>query len=124
MPAAIFANAIFAYDHQKSLIMCSVIGGLGNVLFDLLLIPHWGATGSAVATLLAQIASNSYLWYTMKKLNRFSILPRIRRIFVAGACMAAVTALLLLAHINIALNIAFFWNRLLRDPPLIKRTAS
>jgi len=37
----IIGNAIFAYDHQKSLIVCSAIGGVGNVIFDLLLIPHW-----------------------------------------------------------------------------------
>ena len=81
----VISNAIFAYDHQKSLIVSSVIGGLGNVLFDLLLIPHWGMAGSAVATLMASILSNAYLWYAMKKLNRFSVLPRIRKIFVAGA---------------------------------------
>ena len=47
----IIGNAVFAYDHQKSLIVCSVIGGVGNVVFDLLLIPRWGMDGSAVATL-------------------------------------------------------------------------
>jgi O-antigen/teichoic acid export membrane protein len=101
----VIANAIFAYDHQKSLIISSAIGGFGNVLFDLLLIPRWGIAGSAVATLIAQILSNSYLWYAMNKLNRFHILPRLRKIVVAGALMAAVTALLSSAGINIILNI-------------------
>jgi PST family polysaccharide transporter len=102
----IIGNAIFAYDHQKSLIICSAIGGIGNVAFDLLLIPRWGIAGSAVATLLAQILSNSYLWYAMKKINRFSMLPRIRKVFVAGALMAAVTALMYAGHVNIIANIA------------------
>jgi O-antigen/teichoic acid export membrane protein len=101
----IISNGIFAYDHQKSLIVASAIGGFGNVLFDLLLIPHWGMAGSAVATLFAQILSNSYLWYALKKLNRFHILPRLKKIIVASFLMAAVTVLLSAAHVNIILNI-------------------
>jgi O-antigen/teichoic acid export membrane protein len=121
----VISNAIFAYDHQKSLIISSLIGGLGNVLFDLLLIPHWGMAGSAVATLLASILSNAYLWYAMRKLNRFSVLARIRKIFVAGAVMAAITALLLAAHINVILNIAisgaaYFAILLLFKEPLLR----
>jgi PST family polysaccharide transporter len=103
--ATIIASAIFAYDHQKSLIICSVLGGVGNVLFDLLLIPHLGMAGSAVATLLAQIVSNSYLWYIMKKINPFSILPKIGKICAAGAGMAAATVLMQAIHANIIVNI-------------------
>lgn len=102
----VIANGIFAYDQQKVLIICSAIGGIGNVLFDLLLIPHWGMAGSAVATLLAQILSNSYLWYAMKKINQFHILSQIRKILVAGMLMAAVTALLFAIHTNTIVNIA------------------
>jgi O-antigen/teichoic acid export membrane protein len=103
--SAVVSNAIFAYDHQKSLIVCSAIAGASNVIFDLLLIPHWGIAGSAVATLIAQVLSNAYLWHSMKKLNNFRILPRIRKIAVAGACMSAVTLLLFAAHMGVVLNI-------------------
>lgn len=103
---SVIGNAVFAYDHQKSLIICSVLGGVGNLVFDLLLIPRWGMNGSAVATLLAQILSNAYLWYTMNKLNRFHVFSRIRKILVAGVLMAAVTILLATAHMNVVLNVA------------------
>ena len=66
-PTAVISNAIFAYNHQKSLIITSAIGGAANVAFDLLLIPRFGITGSAVATLIAQGLSNWYLWHMMKK---------------------------------------------------------
>jgi PST family polysaccharide transporter len=102
----IISNGIFAYDHQKSLIICSVIGGVGNVVFDLLFIPHWGMTGSAVATLIAQILSNSYLWYTMKKLNRFHVFPHLWRPIAAGALMAISTWLMAAIGTEIVLNIA------------------
>ena len=61
---------------------------------------------STIATLIAQILSNGYLWYAMKKLNRFHVLPRIRKVIVAGALMAALTALMYTAHVNIIANIA------------------
>ena len=102
----IIANAVFAYDHQKSLIVFSAIGGVGNVILDLLLIPHWGMAGSAVATLLAQILSNSYLWYAMKKLNQFYVVSRLKKITVAGALMAAVTILLSAVGMSVIPNIA------------------
>ncbi len=102
----IFANAIFSYDRQKSLIAASVIGGAANVVFDLLFIPHWGIAGSAVATLCAQILTNSYLWYAANKLNRVHVLRGIKKITIAGISMAAVTALLFAAHVNVLLNIA------------------
>jgi O-antigen/teichoic acid export membrane protein len=103
---SVVASGIFAYDHQKNLIISSAIAGVGNVLFDLALIPHWGMVGSAVATLIAQILGNTYLWYAMKKLNPFSILPQLGRIIGAGAAMAVVTILLYLAGVEVMINIA------------------
>jgi O-antigen/teichoic acid export membrane protein len=102
---SVVATGIFAYDHQKNLIISSAIAGVGNVLFDLILIPHWGMAGSAVATLIAQILGNTYLWYAMKKLNPFSVLPQLGRIIGAGAAMAVVTILLSMAGVNVLVNI-------------------
>ncbi len=103
--ANIVGGAIFAYDHQKSLIVSSAIGGIANVLLDLLLIPHWGMEGSAIATLFSQIFSNTYLWYAMKKLNNFSIFDGAKKIIVSGVIMALATTLLWLAGINVVINI-------------------
>jgi O-antigen/teichoic acid export membrane protein/lipid II:glycine glycyltransferase (peptidoglycan interpeptide bridge formation enzyme)/uncharacterized membrane protein (UPF0127 family) len=97
-PGGVISVAIFAYDHQKALINASIIGGVSNVLFDLILIPRYGITGSAVATLIAQTLNNAYLWYVMKKINHFEVLPRLKKITFASAVIAATSALLLLAH--------------------------
>lgn len=78
--SGIVSSGIFSYDHQKNLILFSAIGGVANVVFDVLLIPRWGIAGSSVATLLAQILSNTYLWYAMKKLNHFQILSHLPKI--------------------------------------------
>lgn len=102
---SVIASGIFAYDHQKNLIISSTIAGIGNVIFDLIFIPHWGIAGSAVATLIAQILGSGYLWHAMKKLNSFSILPRLGRILGAGAAMAMVTILLSIAGVETITNI-------------------
>jgi O-antigen/teichoic acid export membrane protein len=102
---SIVASGIFAYDHQKNLIISSAIAGAANVLFDILLIPRWGMTGSAVATLIAQILGNTYLWYAMKKLNPFSVFPQLGRIIGAGVAMAVVTILLSMAGVAVLVNI-------------------
>jgi O-antigen/teichoic acid export membrane protein len=102
---SVVATGIFAYDHQKNLIISSAIAGVSNVLFDLILIPRWGITGSAFATLIAQVLGNAYLWYAMKKLNPFSVFPRLGRIFGAGLAMAVVTIALSTAGIELVLNI-------------------
>ena len=102
---SVVAGGIFAYDHQKNLIISSAIAGVGNVLFDIIFIPHWGMAGSAVATLIAQILGNAYLWYAMKKLNPFSVFPRLGRLIGAGAAMAVVTILLSTTGVEVVVNI-------------------
>ena len=104
-PAAVISNAIFAYDHQKSLIVASAIGGVGNVILDIALIPHFGIAGSAIATLIAQIASNAYLWSAMKKINYFEVLPKLGKVALAGILMGLASFALLAIHTEIIVNI-------------------
>ena len=104
-PGGVISLAIFAYDKQKTLITASVIGAVANVGFDLILIPRFGMTGSAWATLIAQILNNVYLWYVMKRINYFSVLSRLKKMIVAGILMTAVSALLLFLHVHVVLNI-------------------
>ena len=103
--ATIVINALFAYERQKSLIVSSALGGATNVILDLALIPLFGITGSAVATLVAQAVNNGYLWHAMKKVNRFTVFSRLKKICAAGIAMAAITLGLLYAHVNVAVNI-------------------
>lgn len=105
-PAAIVSSAIFAYDRQRNLIVSSAIAGVSNVVLDLLFIPPFGIAGSAVATLIAQVLSNAYLWYAMKKINNFSVMPGLKKIIIAGVIMTAATATLFSLGINVMVNIA------------------
>jgi PST family polysaccharide transporter len=100
-PGGVIGVALFAYDRQRVLINASIIGGVANVLFDLILIPRYGITGSAVATLIAQTLNNAYLWYEMKKVNDFRILHRLKKITAAAAITAIVSGLMIFAHAHI-----------------------
>lgn len=66
-PAAIITNATLALDQQKNFIVFSALGAFGNIILDILLIPTYGITGSAVATVLTQIIANAFTWYKLKK---------------------------------------------------------
>lgn len=104
-PLAIVSTAMFAYDRQKSLINSSIIGGTLNVALDLAFIPMFGMAGSAVATLIAQAGSNWYLWSTMKKINYFTILGRIKNILLAGALMGLATFIFAATGMNLIANV-------------------
>jgi len=123
-PGSIIVNAIFAYGHQRSLIIASALGGISNVLFDLLFIPRWGIAGSAVATLLAHILSNGYLWYAMREIVYFEVLPHLGKIIAGGGVVAVTTALLALIHVHVLIDIVisaavyFMVLRILREPIL------
>lgn len=105
-PASVIAAAVFVHNHQKGLIISSAIAGVANVAFDLLFIPRWGITGSAFATLLAQALSNWYLWHMMNKINPFSVVPKLTKVFLAGAVMAITTLFLLAIHTEVLVNVA------------------
>ncbi len=104
-PATVIANAVFIYNRQKSLIVTSAIAGVMNIVFDLILIPPFGMAGSAIATLIAQGASNWYLWSTLKKINYFEVLPRLGKAAAAGVIMGLATALLVATGLNIFVTI-------------------
>lgn len=105
-PAVVISSAVFAHNHQKSLIVTSAIGGVANVAFDLLLIPRFGITGSAVATLGALALSNWYLWRMMKKINYFEIVPSLGKVAIAGVVMGIATLALFAAGVNVIVNVA------------------
>ncbi len=105
-PAVILSNAIFSYDKQKALIVYSIIGGVFNVIFDLLLIPPFGIAGSAWATFFAQFLSNAYLWTIMKRTNDFQILPHLKKIIAATFIMAIFVIGFLALRLNVVLIIA------------------
>jgi O-antigen/teichoic acid export membrane protein len=121
-PATFISNAVFAYDEQRSLIISSAIGGIMNVVLDLAFIPKFGIVGSAVATLIAQMLSNAYLWHKMKSINYFTIVPRLKKVAVAGVVMGVTTVALFFLGTQVVVNVLvsavvyILMLKLLKDP--------
>lgn len=125
-PASIIINALFAYEHQRSLVVSSALGGVVNVGLDLAFIPFWGIAGSAIATLIAQAVNNGYLWWAMKKVNPFSVMGRLGKVAVASVIMAVGSAIFLMLGMNVIVNVIictciyFLVLRIFREPLLVE----
>lgn len=103
--AVIFNNIIFVYNKQKMLIFYGAIGGVLNVVFDLLLIPKFGINGSAVATLLSSIIADSYLWYIAWKIVGFNWNLGMGKIFLSALGSAAFLYAILKLGVHIVIAI-------------------
>lgn len=61
---------ILAEGKQKYLTGINVVGAVANVVFNLLLIPYWGAIGAAVASLVTQFFTNVIIGFIFKPIRR------------------------------------------------------
>ena len=106
-PGVLFGNAIFCYDKQKSLIGYFLLGALGNVLFNFLLIPLWGINGAALSTIGTQIISNGFSWRKMKQINNFHTLRYLFKIIIAALLMSLLVWGLNILGVNFFINLFF-----------------
>ena len=83
-PLVLLSNAIFAHNKQRSLAQAYSLGILANILFNLLLIPKFGAVGAAVATLVSTGTITIFIWRKLKITNDFEILPNLKKPFFAA----------------------------------------
>ncbi len=100
----IVGNTIFAHDKQRIFIFSTGTGAIMNVVLDLLLIPTYGIAGSAVATIIAQIATNSINWMFLQKI--YNLRLHLGRTFLATAVMAVVVYLMNSVGIHILATVA------------------
>lgn len=103
-PGILITNAIFAYDKQKSFVGFTSFGLLSNIIFNYLLIPKYGIEGSAIATIISQLVSHTFILFKMKRINYFTILPHLKKIIFAAAIMAAFALTAKYVGINFWLN--------------------
>lgn len=86
-PGSIINNGIFAFGKQKQLLIAFAIGGIGNVILNLVLIPRFGIAGSAAATIVTQFLSNGFTFFAMQRIARFTSFGLVTRIAPAGIIM-------------------------------------
>jgi O-antigen/teichoic acid export membrane protein len=105
--ALVLSNAVFAFNQQKKLTINTAIGASINVFGDIIFVPLFGMTGSALVTLVAQTASMAYLWHTIYTLLPFSITKKISNILFATIGMSASLLVFLALNIPVIIIIIF-----------------
>jgi len=104
-PGTIVGNTLFSWNLQKRLMLATGLAALSNVILDLLLIPLFGISGSAVATLVSQIISNGITWVSLKKEIDFKIFKHVFPLIVSIISMSVVSLVLSSLGIHVILNI-------------------
>ena len=104
-PSAVLGNLIMAYNQQKRLVKYVTIGSLSNVVFNTLLIPSFGITGSAIATLISQFAYYTPIWIKIKQISNFYTLRYLKKITVTAIIMGLFSYVLNNFGLNVIINI-------------------
>lgn len=104
-PGTIVGNTLFSWNLQKRLMLATGLAALSNVILDLLLIPLFGISGSAVATLVSQIVSNGITWFSLKKEIDFKIFRHLSPLIISVISMSVVSLGLSILNIHVILNI-------------------
>jgi len=90
--ALIFAYALTASHNQIKDLWSNLSGALLNVVLNLLLIPKFGYTGAAIATLLSWIVFSLLQYYFVRPvIGRFSLFRLLRIPFFAACVMGLFT---------------------------------
>lgn len=109
-PGIFIGNAIFALDEQKLFVWFLTLGAIGNAVLNYLLLPRWGITGAAIATIIAQLLANGFTWWHLRKKTGFRTLPYLPRIIIASLLMG------LLVYLLDRAGLPVIWNLVLSFP--------
>jgi O-antigen/teichoic acid export membrane protein len=89
-PNLILSNVIFVKNLQKKFIIATAVGVVVNVLFNLYLIPRYGAVGAAISTGVCQFFIMAINWQMLKRYFTFSVVPKLDNIVFASFVMAII----------------------------------
>lgn len=104
-PGAILGNLIMAHNQQKQLVKYVIIGSASNVIFNVLLIPFFGISGAAIATLISQFAYFTPIWIRIKQTSNFYTIHHLKKIIAGAIIMGIFSFLLNKSGLNVIINI-------------------
>ncbi len=90
-PGTIYAEVLLVENKQRIFITTGIIGALLNVGLNFVLIPLYGIVGSAIATVIAQMAVNTVFYVEMRKTQKVPIAKKFYRSLLAVIGMAVFT---------------------------------
>lgn len=98
-------NIIFALEKEKILFKYVLIGGIGNIILNLVFIPIFGIAGSALSTVLNQIIGMVYLYLKIRGSVKINIFTCGWKPFVAVSLMGLLSYGMVLLNVNLIINI-------------------
>lgn len=104
-PGAVLGNLIMAHNQQKKLVSYVIAGSLSNIFFNVLLIPKYGISGAAIATLISQLAYFTPVWLKIKKLSDFKTFRHLKKIIAGAIIMGIFSYFLNKFGLNVIINI-------------------
>lgn len=102
---SLFSNLILGYNQQKKLAIYAGLASIGNIVFNSMLIPFFGAAGAAAATLVVQTMYFGLIWKTLTRIIPFRIFPNIKKILPAAVIMGLAAFLMDKFSLNVIINI-------------------
>ncbi len=104
-PNIFLTNLIFSKNLQKVFITTTAFGVFLNIFLNIWLIPRYGAFGTAVSTVIAELVIMCTNWKRLKKFIPFSVVPKLGKICIASLIMTIIILLLNAIGVNFIINI-------------------
>lgn len=104
-PSPMLGNLIMAHDQQKRLVSYVIAGSLSNVIFNTLLIPSFGISGAAAATLISQLTYFAPVWLKIKKMSNFYTLQHLKKIIISAIIMGIFSYVFNQFNLQVVVNI-------------------
>lgn len=104
-PFTVLNVFIFAHDKHKKLFGYTIFASLSNIALNALLIPRYGIIGAAAATTFSNSLYTFFTWKLAKKINYFSVSPRLFKIIISSIVMGIFTFFVSKLGINVIVNI-------------------
>lgn len=102
-------QVMIPYNMEKQSVMSTVVGAIVDILFNLILIPQYGVSGAAAATLVAELIAFLIKFIYIRKMNLLSEINDYIKIFVCGltATMIILLTSSLYSNMNIFVIVVF-----------------
>jgi O-antigen/teichoic acid export membrane protein len=104
-PGYHISNYIMVHNEQRRVVLIILARSLGNIVFNAILIPFYGALGAAIATLGALSLNHGLSWRLAKKINNFFTLPHLKNIVLASVLMGLAALLMHWLSVFVIINI-------------------
>lgn len=105
-PATLLPSYLLAHNAQGKAALGVGIGSATDIALNAILIPRYGILGASLSTVVTQFLNFAYIYYISKKVNPFSIAPRLWKIGVASIAMGILSVTFYSFGVNVIINIA------------------